>query len=537
MEYFSAGAIMGALRAPGHAMFRLEKVFRELLKFPDCELAYDWYQLEESTSWTNEVAIYAVTALDPEKYHNMTDGGAEDRFKRQLAACAMNDVLPAMLGDDMVKTVGLQWAEVIREVTTSAETTIELLVKYAILLRLDNAGRPMEMEAALLWAAAARAKIVVHKLGLNWYGMLPRAVCWYAQDEISSYVQHLEFTKWFPGTERYACPWVTVSGKAAKSERQVADKFPNYRPEGNTFDRASGPVTAQVPSVPNAFLMYPGLKEKIPPYHLMDIRGRSATPASRIIVPSQSLPSFPRNPTRRQRSKSLSRRSRRPTQSRAGVGQPTEMPVVELVQTVQPVPHPDPSRIPGTSSGAVAASDRRSLGRSVAGSETSRESVRILNPTSGSGGCIGVDPAEVFSSSAITGLKNLEGIRRQRVEKRKLLSDQVAASAKRPASAHMDKERAPIMQGRLANVPLIPPQEGASDADLQHVENTVASMMTSNMEDASHLQRLLQQVQVEQDRRDGQREDDRRIAGHLEELRKLVPDSIITFSSRTSSNQ
>ncbi|MCP3668656.1 MAG: hypothetical protein GY696_40275, partial [Gammaproteobacteria bacterium] len=51
MEYFPAGAIMGALRAPGHAMFRLEKVFRQLLKFPDCELAYDWYQLEESTSW------------------------------------------------------------------------------------------------------------------------------------------------------------------------------------------------------------------------------------------------------------------------------------------------------------------------------------------------------------------------------------------------------------------------------------------------------------------------------------------------------
>ncbi|MCP3662320.1 MAG: hypothetical protein GY696_07455 [Gammaproteobacteria bacterium] len=145
--------------------------------------------------------------------------------------------------------------------------------------------------------------------------------------------------------------------------------------------------------------------------------------------------------------------------------------------------------------------------------------------------------AEVFSSRVITGLKNLEGNRNQRVEKRKVLYDQVGASAKRPASVLLDKERAPIMQGRSANVPSIPPQEGARDADLQHVENSVASMMTSTMEDASHLQRLLQQVQDEQGRRDEQREDDRRIAGHLEELRKLRPDSIITFSPRTSSNR
>ncbi len=94
-----------------------------------------------------------------------------------------------------------------------------------------------------------------------------------------------------------------------------------------------------------------------------------------------------------------------------------------------------------------------------------------------------------------------------------------------------------MMRGRPANAPSIPPQEGARDADLQHVENSVASMITSTLEDMFHLQRLLQQVQDEQCRRDDQREGDRRIAEHLEELRKLKPDSIITFSPRTDSNQ
>ncbi len=185
--------------------------------------------------------------------------------------------------------------------------------------------------------------------------MLPRAVCWYAQDEVRSYVQHPKFMEWFPGAEQYSCPWTSVFGESAISEREVIDKFQSYRPEGNTFDRASGPVAIQVPSVPNAFLMYPGLREKIPSYSLMDVRSRLAVPAPRVIVPSQALPVFPRNPIGR-RSKSRSRSSHGARGLQAGKEKRPKTPAAAAVHAV---PQQDLSSSPGTAAGAGATSYRR----------------------------------------------------------------------------------------------------------------------------------------------------------------------------------
>ncbi|MCP3667637.1 MAG: hypothetical protein GY696_34955, partial [Gammaproteobacteria bacterium] len=112
--------------------------------------------MNETTAWTNSVADYALVALDPDKYCNYGDTTARGRHKVQLARCCIEDVLPAMLGDDMVRTVALQWGGIMRETPTSIDTTIPVMVKNSILTRLENGARKRSVQAALLWPGGVR---------------------------------------------------------------------------------------------------------------------------------------------------------------------------------------------------------------------------------------------------------------------------------------------------------------------------------------------------------------------------------------------
>ncbi|MCP3662696.1 MAG: hypothetical protein GY696_09405, partial [Gammaproteobacteria bacterium] len=176
-----------------------------------------------------------------------------------------------------------------RETPTSIDTTIPVMVKNSILTRLENGARKRSVQAALLWPGGARKDIPLQKLGSNWDGLLPRAVCWYAQPEVKRYVEGPDFVATFPGVAGFECPWVEVFHEHAMTESQTREMFPRYQPEGNTFDRASYPVADQVPFVPRAFLMLPGFKEKIPSFVVVDIRQRVSVPARPSYVSSEEI--------------------------------------------------------------------------------------------------------------------------------------------------------------------------------------------------------------------------------------------------------
>ncbi len=134
-------------------------------------------------------------------------------------------------------------------------------------------------------------------------------------------------------------------------------------------------------------------------------------------------------------------------------------------------------------------------------------------------------------------LKKLEETCSQRVEKRRKLSFQIESLAKRPAVDLLNEVRVRPRSGSSANESSVGQQKGPKDLDLQHVENNVAAMITSAMEEGSHLERIMQLVEEEQQRRDSDREKDWQVEEHLAELQRLQPDCVVVLGPRSQSGR